>query len=102
MMAIFADVLAPHSPVVGNLGGARLLPPGSPGYLLGTDDQGRDILSRLIYGSRLTLAVVVLVAVIAAGRLSAARPVQSVTIEEIGLLMGGTAGPQRETHAAPA
>jgi len=51
---------------VGNLGGARLLPPGSPGYLLGTDDQGRDILSRLIYGSRLTLAVVVLVAVIAA------------------------------------
>ena len=66
LMAIFADVLAPHSPVVGNLGGARLLPPGSPGYLLGTDDQGRDILSRLIYGSRLTLAVVVLVAVIAA------------------------------------
>jgi len=66
LMAIFADLLAPHSPVVGNLGGARLLPPGSPGYLLGTDDQGRDILSRLIYGSRLTLAVVVLVAVIAA------------------------------------
>ncbi|MBD8554133.1 ABC transporter permease [Rhizobium sp. CFBP 8762] len=66
LIALFADVLAPHSPVVGNLGGARLLPPGSPEYLLGTDDQGRDILSRLIYGSRLTLAVVALVAIIAA------------------------------------
>ena len=65
-VAAFADVLAPHSPVQGDLRGARLLPPGSAGYLLGTDDQGRDILSRLIYGSRLTLFVVVLVAVIAA------------------------------------
>lgn len=65
-MAIFAGVLSPHSPVVGNLAGARLLPPGSPGYLLGTDEQGRDILSRLLHGSRLTLFVIILVAVIAA------------------------------------
>ncbi|SER63082.1 ABC transporter permease [Rhizobium sp. NFR03] len=65
-MAIFAGVLSPHSPVTGNLAGARLLPPGSPGYLLGTDEQGRDILSRLLHGSRLTLFVIVLVAVIAA------------------------------------
>ncbi len=66
LVAIFADVLAPHNPVQGDLRNARLLPPGSEGYLLGTDDQGRDILSRLIHGSRLTLFVVVLVAIIAA------------------------------------
>jgi peptide/nickel transport system permease protein len=66
LVAIFADLLSPHNPVQGSLMTARLLPPGSPGYLLGTDDQGRDILSRLIHGSRLTLFVVVLVAIIAA------------------------------------
>ncbi len=77
VIAIFADVLAPHSPVIGDLGGARLLPPGSEGYLLGTDDQGRDILSRLLHGSRLTLLVIVLVAIIAA---------------PIGLLVGAVSG----------
>ncbi|MBN8994604.1 MAG: ABC transporter permease [Rhizobiales bacterium] len=77
LVAIFAGLLAPHSPTLGDLAGARLLPPGTPGYLLGTDDQGRDILSRLIYGSRLTLFVVVLVAVIAA---------------PVGLLVGTVAG----------
>ena len=66
LIAAFANILAPHNPVVGNLAGARLLPPGSEGYLLGTDDQGRDILSRLLYGTRLTLMVVALVAIIAA------------------------------------
>lgn len=76
-VAIFADALAPHSPVIGNLAGARLLPPGSEGYLLGTDDQGRDILSRLIHGSRLTLLVVLLVAIIAA---------------PVGLIVGAVAG----------
>ncbi|MGW9229549.1 ABC transporter permease [Pseudorhizobium sp. NPDC055634] len=65
-VAAFADVLAPHNPLQGDLRNARLLPPGADGYILGTDDQGRDILSRLIHGSRLTLFVVVLVAVIAA------------------------------------
>ncbi|MFB2607252.1 ABC transporter permease, partial [Rhizobium phaseoli] len=54
------------NPVVGDLRNARLLPPGTGEFLLGTDDQGRDIFSRLIYGSRLTLLVVVLVAVISA------------------------------------
>lgn len=77
VVAALADVLAPHSPVVGDLANARLLPPGTSGYLLGTDDQGRDILSRLIYGSRLTLYVVLLVAIIAA---------------PIGLLVGTVAG----------
>ncbi|MCK9550359.1 ABC transporter permease [Aquamicrobium lusatiense] len=76
LVAIFAPALAPHSPYVGDLAGKRLLPPG-PEHWLGTDDQGRDILSRLIYGSRLTLQVVLLVAIIAA---------------PIGLLVGTVAG----------
>ncbi|CAN7523818.1 ABC transporter permease [Rhizobium sp. LjRoot254] len=66
MIAVFASVLAPHNPLAGDLAGSRLLPPGTDGFLLGTDDQGRDILSRLLYGTRLTLLVVALVAVIAA------------------------------------
>lgn len=65
-IAIFANLLATHNPVQGDLAASRLLPPGSDGFWLGTDDQGRDIYSRLIYGSRLTLMVVVLVAIIAA------------------------------------
>ena len=77
LVAIFADLLAPHSPIAGDLYATRLLPPGSPGFLLGTDDQGRDSLSRLIYGSRLTLLVIILVAIIAA---------------PIGLLVGAVAG----------
>ncbi|MBC2806122.1 ABC transporter permease [Rhizobium leguminosarum bv. trifolii] len=65
-IAAFADVIATHNPVVGDLRNSRLLPPGTGEFLLGSDDQGRDIYSRLIYGSRLTLLVVVLVAVISA------------------------------------
>ncbi|MBY5443250.1 ABC transporter permease [Rhizobium leguminosarum] len=65
-IAVFADVLATHNPVVGDLRNARLLPPGTGEFWLGSDDQGRDIYSRLIYGSRLTLLVVALVAVISA------------------------------------
>ena len=64
-VALLADVLAPFSPTVGDLNHARLLPPSST-YWLGTDDQGRDILSRLMHGSRITLVVVTLVAVLAA------------------------------------
>ncbi|MFS2175917.1 ABC transporter permease [Rhizobium pisi] len=66
LVAAFADLIATHDPVVGDLRNARLLPPGTSGFLLGTDDQGRDIFSRLIYGSRLTLLVVGLVAIISA------------------------------------
>ncbi|MBA8833139.1 ABC transporter permease [Rhizobium leguminosarum] len=65
-IAAFADVIATHNPVVGDLRNARLLPPGTGEFWLGSDDQGRDIYSRLIYGSRLTLLVVALVAVISA------------------------------------
>lgn len=66
LIAAFADLIATHNPVIGDLKNARLLPPGAGGFLLGSDDQGRDIFSRLVYGSRLTLIVVVLVAIISA------------------------------------
>ena len=65
LVAIFAPLLAPYSPTIGDLRTERLLPP-SPAHWLGTDDQGRDIGSRLIHGSRITLYVVGLVAVLAA------------------------------------
>ncbi|MXP56411.1 dipeptide ABC transporter permease DppC [Pantoea sp. Mhis] len=59
--AIFADVLAPHPPAE-QYRNALLLPPvwehnGSWSYILGTDDLGRDILSRLMFGARLSLLV---------------------------------------------
>ncbi|MDI6600428.1 MAG: ABC transporter permease [Thermoanaerobacteraceae bacterium] len=56
IVAIFAPVLAPYDPYKQDLT-IRLLPPGSPGHLLGTDEYGRDMLSRLIYGARLSLLV---------------------------------------------
>ncbi len=76
LVAVTAGVLEPHSATVGDLHHARLLPP-SATYWLGTDDQGRDILSRLMHGSRITLMVVALVAVLAA---------------PVGLLVGTAAG----------
>jgi peptide/nickel transport system permease protein len=42
----------------------RLLPPGTAGHWLGTDQLGRDILSRLVHGSRLTLSIAILVVVL--------------------------------------
>ena len=45
--------------------GKRLLPMGSENHLLGTDSLGRDMLSRLIHGSRITLYIVIIVAIIA-------------------------------------
>ncbi len=56
LMAIFAPWIAPHDPVKGSVL-RRLLPVGSPGYLLGTDELGRDMLSRLIHGARLSLVM---------------------------------------------
>jgi len=62
--ALFADWVAPHNPfdlATLDLSDARLPPAwiegGSTKFLLGTDDQGRDILSALIYGSRISLSV---------------------------------------------
>lgn len=53
--AAFADVLAPYSPTKMGAGG-RFLPPGGK-YLLGTDEFGRDMFSRILFGSRITLLI---------------------------------------------
>lgn len=63
--AIFAPYIAPHSPLQMDLA-SLLKPPGTPGHLLGTDDLGRDVLSRLIYGSRISLSVGLVVVSVAA------------------------------------
>jgi len=76
VIAALAGVLAPYSPTFGDLKNARLLAP-SAEHWFGTDDLGRDIYSRILYGSRWTLYVVILVAIIAA---------------PIGLLVGTVAG----------
>ena len=70
--ALFAPVLAPHDPNTSSLKD-RLLPPswsddGSAAHLLGTDHLGRDLLSRVIYGSRISLLVGI-VTVLLAGTL---------------------------------
>jgi peptide/nickel transport system permease protein len=59
--AVAAPLLAPHDPSVINVRG-RLLPPawaaeGDPMYLLGTDQLGRDLLSRLIFGAQISVVV---------------------------------------------
>ncbi len=70
LTAIFADVIAPHDPQIGVLG-VRFKPPfwqtgGTTEFLLGTDHLGRDVLSRLIFGARVSM-VVGLTAVLIAG-----------------------------------
>lgn len=54
LMAILAPYIAPHDPYRG-MTLRRLRPPGTEGYPLGTDELGRDMLTRLIYGARLSL-----------------------------------------------
>jgi len=61
LSAIFADVIAPHSPIE-QFRDATLVPPvwqtgGTTKFLLGTDPVGRDMLSRLIHGTRLSLLI---------------------------------------------
>ena len=55
LAALFAPILAPHDPLA-QARDAILQPPGWP-FPLGTDDVGRDVLARLLYGARLSLAV---------------------------------------------
>src|SRR6185295_6532143 len=73
--AAFAPLVTAHSPIEGDLA-ARLLPPGGE-HWLGTDQQGRDIWSRIVYGSRTTLIIIFMVAITAA---------------PIGIVIGTTAG----------
>ncbi len=75
-MAALAPVLATHDPFAQDLG-RRLLPPLTPGNWLGTDDFGRDIWTRIVFGARITLYIVALVA---------------ITAPVLGLLVGTVAG----------
>jgi ABC-type dipeptide/oligopeptide/nickel transport system permease subunit len=56
LAAVFAPILAPHDPLRGDLRGAYLLAP-STAHLAGTDSQGRDVLSRVLFGARISLMV---------------------------------------------
>jgi peptide/nickel transport system permease protein len=73
--AIFAPWIAPADPIVGNLA-ESLQPPGSWGHPLGTDNQGRDLLSRVIYGARISVTVGIL-AVFVAGSVGTVMAVLS-------------------------
>ncbi|MGA0542191.1 ABC transporter permease [Neotabrizicola sp. VNH66] len=75
LTALFAPWIATHDPYVQNLSNV-LQPPGN-GHLFGTDELGRDIFSRLVWGSRITLRIIFLV---------------SIVVGPIGLMVGTTAG----------
>lgn len=59
LLTLLAPVLAPHDPLTQDLAHTNAAP-GEHGYLLGTDQLGRDLLSRLLYGARTPLLVGVL------------------------------------------
>jgi len=75
LVAAFAPLIATHDPIEQNL--AQRLQPMSTEYWLGTDSLGRDIFSRIVHGSRITLLIVLAVV---------------VTVGPLGLLIGATAG----------
>ncbi len=66
LMALAADLITPYSPTATALT-ARLLPPLSSGHLFGTDSLGRDILSRVIHGSRVSMSVVLVSLLVGGG-----------------------------------
>ena len=68
-LAVFADLIAPYNPEIGSLS-QRFKPPawiagGTSEYLLGTDHIGRDVLSRLIFGARVSMMVGFMAVIIA-------------------------------------
>ena len=73
--AIFAPWLATHDPYAQNLANT-LQPPGN-GHVFGTDELGRDIYSRLLWGARITLTIITLV---------------SIIVGPVGLLVGTASG----------
>ncbi len=77
LLALLAAWLSPYDPNVASQTASRLAPPLTPGHLLGTDGQGRDILSRLIWGGRVSIPI-------------ALAPI--VTSSAVGLVLGLIAG----------
>jgi peptide/nickel transport system permease protein len=75
LIAAFAPLIATHDPLAQNLD-KRLLPPSSINWF-GTDSLGRDIYSRIVYGARVTLVIVMLVV---------------ITVGPIGLVIGAASG----------
>ncbi|KPF43511.1 ABC transporter permease [Rhizobium sp. AAP43] len=75
LTAIFAPLIATHDPYVQALGNVLKAPGGE--HLFGTDELGRDIFSRLVYGARITLTIIFLV---------------SIVVGPIGLIIGTSAG----------
>jgi ABC-type dipeptide/oligopeptide/nickel transport system permease subunit len=65
LLAIFAPVLTPYHPSDDFDLSQTLLPPGSEGHPLGTDTNGRDLLSRMLFGARISLTVGLVVQAIA-------------------------------------
>ncbi len=80
LVTVFAPLVAPYDPDTVLSGASPLAPPFTAGHLLGTDDQGRDLLTRMMYGGRVTLP-------------SALIPVSIASIS--GLILGVTAGYRR-------
>ena len=74
--AVAAPLLTPQDPLRGVIS-QRLQPVGTPGHLLGTDEQGRDVFTRILYGGRISLATGII-------------PVCIATV--IGTAIGATAG----------
>ncbi len=75
LVAAFAPLIATHDPYAQDLA-YTLQAPGN-GHLFGTDELGRDIFSRLVFGARITLTIIFLV---------------SIVVGPIGLIIGTTAG----------
>src|SRR5215831_6609301 len=72
VVALLADLIAPYDPTVPVPGAPMFAPPfwmegGSTVALLGTDFQGRDVLSRLIHGARVSLIVGIMGTLVAGG-----------------------------------
>lgn len=61
LMAVFAPLVAPYDPIKST---GKILQPPNSAHLMGTDNLGRDVLSRIIFGSRVVLAVVISAAII--------------------------------------
>ncbi|MDQ3812044.1 MAG: ABC transporter permease [Chloroflexota bacterium] len=65
LLAVFAPLLSPYDPTLGDVSEGLEAP--SPSHWLGTDDQGRDVLSRVLSGARVSLTVALMSVAIGAG-----------------------------------
>ena len=77
LVAVAAPVISPYGPNEVTENAVRLSPPLTPGFILGTDGQGRDILSRIIWGGRVSIPI-------------AAAPIAVSSV--LGLILGLMAG----------